>query len=168
MELTSSRKMVPPWASSKRPILSWTAPVKAPFFVAEEFGLEEVLGEGGAVDGDEGLVLAGGVEVEGAGDEFLAGAAFALDEDGGVGVAANPGHHDVEQSHVMPIAQQSLERTVAVERFLDAIAGRFQPMMQDKADARIVVSDQYGGAGDLRYGFGERLIIGIGLHRILI
>ena len=56
------------------------------FFMAKEFGLEEVLGEGGAIDGDEGLVLAGGVEMEGAGDQFLAGAAFALDEDGGVGI----------------------------------------------------------------------------------
>ncbi len=54
--------------------------------MAEEFGFEEVFGEGGTVDGDEGGVVAAGIVVEGAGDEFLAGAAFAEDEDGGVGI----------------------------------------------------------------------------------
>lgn len=54
--------------------------------MAEEFGFEEVFGEGGAIDGDEGGVVAAGIVVEGSGDEFLAGAAFAEDEDGGVGI----------------------------------------------------------------------------------
>lgn len=54
--------------------------------MAEEFGFEEVFGEGGAIDGDEGGVVAAGIVVEGAGDEFLAGAAFAEDEDGGFGI----------------------------------------------------------------------------------
>ncbi len=51
--------------------------------VAEERGLEQLGGHGAGVDGDEGLVAARRVGVDGLGDELLAGAAFALDEDGG-------------------------------------------------------------------------------------
>ncbi len=53
--------------------------------VAEELALQQVLGDGGAVDGDEELLGARAVLVDGAGDELLAGAALAGDEDGGVG-----------------------------------------------------------------------------------
>ena len=53
--------------------------------VAEELGLEERLGQTGAVDGDEGLVGARAVGVDGARDELLADAALAGDEDLGVG-----------------------------------------------------------------------------------
>jgi hypothetical protein len=55
------------------------------FFVAEELAFDEVFGDGGAIEGDEGAGVAGAFAVERAGDELLAGAAFALDEDGGVG-----------------------------------------------------------------------------------
>ena len=55
------------------------------FFVAEEFAFQEVFGDGGAIDADVILLAAAAQAVEGAGDEFLAGAAFAQDEDGGVG-----------------------------------------------------------------------------------
>ena len=48
--------------------------------VAEELGLHQVLGDGGAVDLDEGLVAAARVLVEGARDQLLAGAALAGDE----------------------------------------------------------------------------------------
>src|SRR5687767_8708015 len=54
--------------------------------VAEELGLEELEGQGGAVDLDEGALAAGGAVVDGAGDELLADAGLAPDEDGGVGV----------------------------------------------------------------------------------
>ena len=55
------------------------------FFVAEEFALEEVFRHGGAVDLDIGLVLAQAFFVQRAGDDFLARAAFALDQHGGIG-----------------------------------------------------------------------------------
>ena len=45
--------------------------------VAEEFGLDEVFGDGGAVELDEDAVAAEGFGVDGAGDEFFAGAGFA-------------------------------------------------------------------------------------------
>ena len=54
--------------------------------VAEELALQEGFGEGGAVDGDEALVGPGAALVDGPGDEFLAGAALAGDEDRGPGL----------------------------------------------------------------------------------
>jgi hypothetical protein len=48
--------------------------------VAEQLGLEQVLGQGRAVDGDEAAGAAG-QHVQCAGDELLAGAALAGDED---------------------------------------------------------------------------------------
>jgi hypothetical protein len=78
MELISSRKIVPSSASSKRPILSCTAPVNAPF-CGRKLRLEQILGQRRAVDRDERLMLAVAVEVQGAGDEFLAGAALTLE-----------------------------------------------------------------------------------------
>lgn len=52
-------------------------------FVAEEFAFEQLWGEGGAVDDDEFGFGSAAEVVEGVGDEFLAGTAFAFDEDGG-------------------------------------------------------------------------------------
>ena len=54
------------------------------FFVAEEFALDKVFGQRSTVELDERAVLAGGVAMHGAGDEFLAGAVLALNENGGV------------------------------------------------------------------------------------
>ena len=53
-------------------------------FVAEQFAFQQLFGNGGAVDREERLLAAVAVMVNGAGDEFLAGAAFAGDERGGV------------------------------------------------------------------------------------
>ena len=60
---------------------------EGPFFVAEEFGFDEVFGDEGAIEFDERGFGAGALEVEGTGDEFFAGATFALDEDGGLGTS---------------------------------------------------------------------------------
>ena len=54
-------------------------------FVAEEFAFNEVFRDGGAVDLDEWSIGPRALAVEGAGDEFLSGAAFAGDQDGGLG-----------------------------------------------------------------------------------
>ncbi len=53
--------------------------------VSEEFVFEGGFVEAGAVEGDEAFGAAAGVLVEGAGDEFLAGAGVAEDEDVDVG-----------------------------------------------------------------------------------
>ena len=56
-------------------------------FVAEQLALQQRLGNGRAIDGDERLVGAVAVLVDGAGDQFLAGAGLAADEHG-AGLAA--------------------------------------------------------------------------------
>ena len=53
--------------------------------IAEELGLDVVLGDGGAVELDEDAIAAQALGVHGAGDEFLAGAGFAVDEHAAVG-----------------------------------------------------------------------------------
>ncbi len=53
--------------------------------VAEEFALDEVLGDGAAVEDHEGAVAASRGRVGGAGDDLFAGAGLALDHDGGIG-----------------------------------------------------------------------------------
>jgi hypothetical protein len=52
-------------------------------FVAEKLGFEQAGGNGGAIDFDEGAFTARAEIVDGAGDELLAGAGFAEDENGG-------------------------------------------------------------------------------------
>src|SRR5262249_47601904 len=53
--------------------------------VAEQLALQEAGGDGGAVELDEGAVAARAEVVQGAGDQLLAGAGLAADEDGGAG-----------------------------------------------------------------------------------
>ncbi len=74
----SSRKSVPPWASSNRPSLRWLRAGERALLVAEELGLEQRLGNRGAVDGDERPVGAVARGMQRAREQFLAGAALAL------------------------------------------------------------------------------------------
>src|SRR5690242_10459092 len=53
------------------------------FLVAEEFGLDEFGGNGGAVEGDEGCFAARGFLVNGASDKLFAGTRFAQNADAG-------------------------------------------------------------------------------------
>ena len=53
-------------------------------FMAEKFAFNQVFRDGGAVDLDERRAGAGAVAIKRAGDQFLAGAAFALDQNGGL------------------------------------------------------------------------------------
>ena len=53
-------------------------------FMAEEFALEQLFGNRGAIDRKKRLLAAVAVMINRAGDEFLAGAAFTGDERGGV------------------------------------------------------------------------------------
>ena len=56
-------------------------------FMAEKFAFQEVFRNGGAVDADVIVLAPLAQTVQGAGDEFLARAAFAQDQNGGVGRA---------------------------------------------------------------------------------
>jgi len=60
-------------------------PGKGSFFVAEEFGFEQVFGNGRAVDLDEGVGLAVGEFMDDAADEGLARARFAQEQHRGLG-----------------------------------------------------------------------------------
>ena len=82
---TSSRNSVPRWASSKRPSLRCASAGERALLVAEELGLEQRLGQGGAVDGDERPLRARAPRVQRPGEELLAGAALAFEQHGDVG-----------------------------------------------------------------------------------
>ncbi len=95
------------------------------FFVAEEFGLEEGRGEGGAMDGDEGFLSARGEVVDGLGDEFLAGAGGAAQEDGGLG-----GRGLLEEGedvlHGGGVADDGVEGVTVVELGVEALVFGFE------------------------------------------
>ena len=76
---------MPPSASSKRPGLSLERAGERAFHVAEKLALEQAVGHGAAIHLDERRGLFAAVVVDGAGDEFLARAAFARDEHCGIG-----------------------------------------------------------------------------------
>ena len=77
VELISSRKMVPVWAASKRPVRFSMAPVNAPRTWPKSSLSKQAFGEGAAVDADERPVAALAQFVDGVRDEFLARARFA-------------------------------------------------------------------------------------------
>ena len=77
-------KSVPRCASSKRPTRLAMAPGERALGVAEELGLGQRLGNGGGVEGDEPLIGARAVVVNGPRDQLLAGAGLALNQHGAV------------------------------------------------------------------------------------
>ena len=78
---TSSRKSVPPSASSNRPFLRRSAPVNEPALVAEKLALQQRVVQGRAVQGEERALAAVVGGVHRLGDELLAGAGLAVDQD---------------------------------------------------------------------------------------
>ncbi len=81
------------WRSRSSPSATATALVKAPLHVAEQRGFEQVRRQRAAVHRHEHAVRARRVGVDGLGDQFLAGAGFAGDQNVGRGWAppAPPG-----------------------------------------------------------------------------
>ena len=73
--------------------------------MAEQLGLDQLLRQGRAVDEDERLVRAQTVPVDQAGDELLAGAAFALDQHGHVAARDLLRHLD-HLAHGLVVADQ--------------------------------------------------------------
>ena len=60
-------------------------PGERTFAMAEQLALDQVFGEGAAVDGDERAIGAFALEEDVAGGEFLAGAGLAEDQGGRIG-----------------------------------------------------------------------------------
>jgi len=82
ISLISSRKTVPRSGQLELAQFPSDGAREGALLVPEEFRFEERLHDGGAVDGDVGLVL-GRVVVNDLGDELLPRAALALNEDRG-------------------------------------------------------------------------------------
>ena len=107
------------------------------FFVAEEFGFEKIFGEGRAIDGEHRAVFARGGEMDRPGDDFLAGAAFAADQDGGV---AAGDHLDflADLIHGGAVADQRARRTdfghAAVGLIFQAKAAVFERAIDEQFD----------------------------------
>ena len=86
--------------------------------VAEERGLEQLRRHGAGVDGHKGLVAARRVGVNGLGDELLAGAAFALNQNRGA--AGRDLRHQVEDAqHDLALAHDVGEVVALLERALE-------------------------------------------------
>ena len=86
--------------------------------VAEERGFEQVRRDGAGVDGDEGLVAARRVGVDGLGDELLAGAALALDQNGGA--AGSDLRDEVEEAqHRLALADDVFEVVALLQGALE-------------------------------------------------
>jgi hypothetical protein len=123
--------------------------------VAEQDRLDEVGGQGAAVDGHEGLAGAVRGAVQGAGDDLLADAAFAGDQDRNAGLGG-PGAERLHQTHGRAVADQVVEGgATAVVLLQAADLGRQLGQLQGVADA-----DQQAFGGD---GFDEE-VLGSGLH----
>src|SRR6185295_9007191 len=82
--------------------------------VAEQLALEDVAGNGAAVDGQEAFVTAGARPVQRVGHQFLAGAAVADDEHAGAGGSHQP-HLLEEVLHGRRAADDALEAVALVE-----------------------------------------------------
>src|SRR5581483_10993108 len=84
-------------------------------FVAEEFGFHQRLGDGGAVDGDERLLLARALVMNGFGDQVLAGAALALNQDGGGFAGGDFAHKAHQLGHLGGLADDLVVSRAAAD-----------------------------------------------------
>ena len=93
----SSRKSVPPCASSTRPFRAVAAPVNAPAHVAEQLALEQRFRDRGAVQRDEGTPPARAAVVDGPRHQLLPRPALPCDED----VEIGPGGALDQREHLL-------------------------------------------------------------------
>ena len=109
--------MVPLWASSNRPSRLVSGAGERALFVAEKLAFDEVFRNGGAIDFDERGVGARALAVKGAGHQFLAGAAFARDQHGGLG-AGDLADQLAQILHGRALAQQFVAASRPPRRWL--------------------------------------------------
>ena len=126
-------------------------------FVAEQFAFQELFGNGGAVDGEKRLRAALAVAVDRAGDEFLAGAAFAGDQRGGVA----RGDLADEFEHLLHALAATNDAEFIIRRFQERFIG----------DNLFHVARSLEGIGDEFLDFHrverfEQIIIRAELHRL--
>ncbi len=97
MSPISSKNSVPPSACSNLP--PWRVVAgKGAFFVAEQFAFDQLAGDRGHVDGDEGTGFAAAEIVQCFGDQFFAGAGLTGNQHGEVG-RGEAAHHPINILH---------------------------------------------------------------------
>ena len=129
--------------------------------VAEEFRFHQVLGNGAAVDGDKRLVFAAAVLVDGARQQFLAGAGLAADEHRGIALRHAGSHFQHVQQHFRS-PDDALESVLLVQadaqaaHFLDqflmlhgAVHHQHQLFVIDRLGDVVVGSGLHGSHGGL-------------------
>ena len=99
--------------------------------VAEELGLEQLLGNGAAVDGDQGPLRAPTVVVECPRDQLLAGAALARDQHRALGVR-DPLDHAEHASDRVALADDAVEFVAAPELAMQLAVLLLQPPVLDR------------------------------------
>ena len=132
---------MPPWAASKRPGRSDVAPEKGALHVAEQFAFGQGFGQRRAVHLDHGLLAAARMAVQAAGEQVLAHAGLAQQQDGQVGIG-----------HQVQFVQQRLDG-LAVAQDLGGFADAFQPLLGAAQLAQLAVfafqvGDPHGGLQD--------------------
>jgi hypothetical protein len=78
--------------------------------MAEQLALEQAVGQGAAVDGDEGAGGPAAGVVQRPGNQFLAGAGFPVDGHGDIMVRDPPDHRDNRAQHGGPAHQVDLKQ----------------------------------------------------------
>ena len=131
---------MPPAASSNLPWPGLAGVGERPFLVAEQLALGQRLGNGRAVDRDERLIAAAAEIMDRLGDDLLAGAVFAQDQHGqiGVGHAADDraqgldGRALADQPHLLgrllgdlPIGREQLLAVLGVFQRHGGMGGQF-------------------------------------------
>ena len=126
-------------------------------FVAEQDALDQVFRDGAAIDGDERLSRTRARALDGARDQLLAGAAFAFDQDGDVGLGRARSQAE-DLFHLGAGRHQVLEGELVVGLLLQLL-----DLARKRADLELV-ADRNGdafGAGGL-----DQEIVGAGAHRL--
>ena len=127
------------------------------FFVAEQFAFQKLFGNRGAVHREERLFAAVAVMINRAGDEFLAGAAFAGDERGGVG----GGNLADEFEHLLHRLAAADDAEFVILRFQQRLIGND---LLHVARGLERVGDDFLELGNVERL--EQIIVGAELHRL--
>ena len=98
--------------------------------MAEQGGFQKLGRQGAAVDRDEHLVRARGVGVDGLGDQLLAGAGFARDQNGGA-AGSHLGHQIQDAHHTLAAADDVGEAVALLEGALELGVLALQAMPGD-------------------------------------
>ena len=127
--------------------------------IAEQLALQQLAGDGGAVDLDERLVAAAGIGIDHPRDHFFAGAALAPDQHGGIGIGNLLDGH-LHFFHLGTGAEQHREVALPAHLFAQLRHFTHQPqsihhlidpqieLLGLERLAHVIVGAQLGGAKD--------------------